>query len=126
MRKRRFEASVCSHSPTPQEPVKEIALSGFALTRAAPSVLPEPAQVTVRNGAYSGFSCVPEDIDLYLQMAEARSTAPLRILVGRDDGTDYTALQRPMELVPGRKSLGLVRSRNVRCQRMAPLALLMA
>ncbi|GAC1624862.1 MAG: hypothetical protein NVS9B10_11270 [Nevskia sp.] len=65
------------------------------------SLLPEAAQVIVRNGAYAGFSCVPDDLDLFLQMAEAGTAASLRVLVSRSDGTDYTRLQRPMELLPG-------------------------
>lgn len=65
------------------------------------SVLPEPAQVIVRNGAYSGFSCVPDDLELFLEMAEAGTPASLRVLVARSDANDYTRLHRPMELLPG-------------------------
>jgi len=65
------------------------------------SLLPEPGQITVRNGSFSGFSCVPEDLELFLQMAEAGTESSLRILVGRNDATDYTRLKRPLELLPG-------------------------
>ena len=43
MRRRRLEASPCSQLPIWQEPVKETALSGAALTSAWPSSPPEPA-----------------------------------------------------------------------------------
>lgn len=65
------------------------------------SVLPEPGQIIVRSGAYTGFSCVPEDFEIFLQMAEDGAEHPLRVIVGRDDGADYTRLQRPLELLPG-------------------------
>lgn len=65
------------------------------------SLLPEPGQVIVRTGAYAAFSCAPEDLELFLSMAEGSSDASLRVLVRRDDGTDYTRLQRPVELLPG-------------------------
>lgn len=65
------------------------------------SVLPEAGQMIVRNGAYTGFSCVPEDFELFLQMADSDAQQALRVFVMRDDGTDYTSLQRPVELMPG-------------------------
>lgn len=65
------------------------------------SLLPEANQVTVRNGPYSGFSCVPDDLELFLSIAEGGAAAELRILVRRDDDTDYTRLQRKIELLPG-------------------------
>lgn len=65
------------------------------------AVLAEPGQLTARTGAYAGFSCVPEDFELYLQMAEAGQAHPLRVLVPRGVKEDYTRLQRPLELLPG-------------------------
>jgi len=65
------------------------------------SVLPDAGQMIVRSGAYSGFSCVPEDFDLLLELAENGSQASLRVLVARDDATDYTRLKRPLDLMPG-------------------------
>src|SRR5487761_2681095 len=43
MRRRRLDASACSHSPTPQEPVKETAFNAGAAIKALPSVPPDPA-----------------------------------------------------------------------------------
>src|SRR6266568_3064100 len=52
MRKRRLEASACSHSPVAQEPVNDTALSGPALTSARPSSPPDPAtKLTTPLGA---------------------------------------------------------------------------
>ncbi|MBA4286129.1 MAG: type II secretion system protein GspL [Xanthomonadaceae bacterium] len=65
------------------------------------SVLPDAGQMIVRNGAYSGFSCVPDDFELLLQLAENGEQSSLRILVARDDATDYTRLNRRLELLPG-------------------------
>lgn len=65
------------------------------------SVLPDGGQVIVRNGPYAGFSCVPDDFELLLQLAENGTPAALRILVSRSDATDYTGLNRALELLPG-------------------------
>jgi general secretion pathway protein L len=65
------------------------------------SVLPEPHQLTARTGAFAGFSCVPEDFELFLQLAEAGTPHPLRVLVPLGSQEDYTRLQRPLELLPG-------------------------
>jgi len=65
------------------------------------SVLPDAGQMIVRNGAYAGFSCVPDDFELLLQLAENGEQSSLRILVARDDATDYTRLNRPLDLLPG-------------------------
>lgn len=72
-------------------------------------VLAEAAQITARTGACAGFSCLPEDFELYLQLAEppaemaSENAAPhaLRVLVPRGTAEDYTRLQRPVELLPG-------------------------
>src|SRR5437899_1165111 len=42
MRRRRLDASPCSHSPIWHEPVNEIALRGLAFTSAVPNSLPDP------------------------------------------------------------------------------------
>ena len=65
------------------------------------TVLAESGQMTARCGAYSGFSCVPEDFELFLQMAGGAEQTPLRMLVTREVTSDFTALQRPVELLPG-------------------------
>ena len=67
------------------------------------TVLPEPDHLTVRTGPYSGFSCVPQDFELFLQLAENGTAHPLRVLVTLGEQTDYTTLQRPLELLPGFK-----------------------
>src|ERR1700722_11060140 len=43
MRSRRLDASACSHSPTPHDPVKETAFSAGAAINDLPSVPPKPA-----------------------------------------------------------------------------------
>lgn len=68
---------------------------------AAWAVLAEPAQITARTGAYAGFSCLPQDFELFLQLAEGGTPHALRILVIQGASADYTALQRPLELLPG-------------------------
>ena len=65
------------------------------------SVLPEARHITVRTGPYSGFSCVPEDFELFLHLAEAGTEQSLRVLVPRFSQEDYTRMQRPLELLPG-------------------------
>lgn len=65
------------------------------------SVLPEDGQMIVRSGAYAGFSCVPDDFEWLLELAENGTPASLRVLVARNDSRDYTVLKRPLELVPG-------------------------
>jgi len=65
------------------------------------TVLPEPDHLTARTGAFSGFSCVPQDFELFLQLAENGVQHPLRVLVAMGEQVDYTALQRPLELLPG-------------------------
>jgi general secretion pathway protein L len=65
------------------------------------TVLPEPDHLTARTGAFSGFSCVPQDFELFLQLAENGTAHALRVLVALDTQVDYTALKRPLELLPG-------------------------
>ena len=65
------------------------------------TVLPEPDHLTARTGAFSGFSCVPQDFELFLQLAESGTPHSLRVLVPMGAQVDYTTLQRPLELLPG-------------------------
>lgn len=65
------------------------------------SVLPDAGQMIVRNGPYAGFSCVQDDFPLLLALAENGNEARLRVLVARDDGNDYTRLERTLDLMPG-------------------------
>jgi general secretion pathway protein L len=65
------------------------------------SALAEPQQVTVRTGAYSGFACGPDDLGLFLQMADPDKKALVRVVVARDFGADLTQLGWPVELLPG-------------------------
>jgi general secretion pathway protein L len=64
-------------------------------------VLAEAGQMTARTGDCAGFSCAPEDFEQFLQLAEGGSQHALRILVTRGVRSDFTALQRPLELLPG-------------------------
>lgn len=65
------------------------------------SALAEPDQVSVRNGAYSGFACVAEDLALFMQVADPDKKAILRIIVPRHFSPDFTQLGWPVELLPG-------------------------
>jgi len=65
------------------------------------TVLPEPDHLTTRTGPFSGFSCVPQDFELFLQLAENGKPHALRVLVALGTQVDYTTLQRPLELLPG-------------------------
>jgi general secretion pathway protein L len=67
------------------------------------TVLPEHDHLTVRTGAFSGFSCVPHDFELFLQLAEQGTPHSLRVLVPLGTEEDYTTLKRPLELLPGFK-----------------------
>lgn len=64
-------------------------------------VLAEHGQMTARTGACAGFSCAPEDFEQFLQLAEGGTPHPLRVLVTRGVRSDFTRLQRPLELLPG-------------------------
>jgi general secretion pathway protein L len=65
------------------------------------AVLWEPELITARCGAYAGFSCVPDDFELFLQLAENGSQHPLQVLIPRGTQHDFTHLQRQLELLPG-------------------------
>jgi general secretion pathway protein L len=65
------------------------------------SALAEPEQITVRTGANSGFACVPDDLPLFLQLADPEKKALLRIVVSRDFSGDLSRLEFPVELLPG-------------------------
>jgi general secretion pathway protein L len=66
--------------------------------------LAEPGRVTVRTGAWSGFACPPEDLGMYLQIADPDAKATLRLFVTRDVEFDFSAAGRPVELLPGNQS----------------------
>jgi general secretion pathway protein L len=63
--------------------------------------LAEAGRVTVRTGAYSGFSCTLADFEAYLQLADAPARVPLKLYVARDVDYDFTRLGRPIDLMPG-------------------------
>lgn len=65
------------------------------------NTLAEHDQVLVRNGAFSAFSCTPEDLEMLLQMADPDRKSTLRIIVPRDIAPDFTRLAWPVELLPG-------------------------
>jgi general secretion pathway protein L len=65
------------------------------------TVLAESDQATCRTSASGGFSCAPEDFELFLQMAEAGDAHPLRIYLPKGVRDDYSHLQRPIDLLPG-------------------------
>lgn len=68
------------------------------------SALAENEQITVRTAVYAGFACTPEDLPLYLQLAQAAPETALRIVVPRSYAADLTQLPHPTELLPGFES----------------------
>jgi len=63
--------------------------------------LAEPGRITVRTGAFTGFTCPLEDLATYLQLADPDGKIPLRLYVARELDHDFTRLGRPVELLPG-------------------------
>lgn len=64
------------------------------------TALVDTGRVTVRTGAYTGFSCALEDLESYLQLADPAAQVPLRLFLPRGVEHDFTRLQRPLELMP--------------------------
>ena len=67
------------------------------------NALAEPGRVTVRTGAFTGFSCALADFESYLQLADPDGKAALRVFVSRDVDYDFTRLNRGLELLPGHR-----------------------
>lgn len=71
------------------------------------SVLAERRHMTVRTGICCGFCCLPEEFEIYLQLADVGRADPasavqgLRILMTQNAAADFTKLQRPVELIAG-------------------------
>ncbi len=65
------------------------------------TALAEAEQVVVRNAAFGGFSCAPDDLVAYLQMADAEKSHTLRLLIPSKAGLDYSRIDWPVELLPG-------------------------
>ncbi|HEU0195849.1 MAG TPA: type II secretion system protein GspL [Nevskiaceae bacterium] len=65
-------------------------------------VLVEPDQVTVRSGAYAGFSCTREDLPVFLEIAEhGNGPQALRALLCDAVGGDFDVPGHRVELLPG-------------------------
>ena len=65
------------------------------------SGLAEAGRVTVRTGAWTGFTCAAGDLDAYLKLADPEARMPLRLFVTRDVEFDFSHIGRPLELLPG-------------------------
>lgn len=65
------------------------------------SALAEADHVLVRSGSFAAFSCVPDDLEMLLQMADPERKSTLRIVIPREVSPDFTRLQWPVELLPG-------------------------
>jgi general secretion pathway protein L len=63
--------------------------------------LAEAGRVTVRTGAWTGFSCVLDDLGTCLQIADPEGRTPVRLFVARDAESDFSRAGRPLELLPG-------------------------
>ena len=81
------------------------------------SALAEDEQISVRSAAYGGFSCVPDDLPLYLQAAGIAADTVLRIIVPRSFHGDLTRLEQPVELLPGFASPLEALLQNLRLER---------
>lgn len=69
------------------------------------SLLAEAGLWSARTGFCAGFSAVPDDAELLLQLADGEGPAhSVRVLVLRDADADFTRLTRPVELLPGYQS----------------------
>lgn len=65
------------------------------------TALAEPGHASVRTGLYAGFGCMAEDLEMFLGLAEGETKKPLRILISKGVDTDFTRLERELELLPG-------------------------
>lgn len=65
------------------------------------SALAERDHVLVRHGRFNAFSCLYDDLELCLELADPERQASLRIVVPRDVVADFTRLPWPVELLPG-------------------------
>jgi len=63
--------------------------------------LAESGHVTVRTGAWTGFTCALADLGTYLRIADPDARTPLRLFVTRDVDFDFSQAGRPVELLPG-------------------------
>jgi general secretion pathway protein L len=63
--------------------------------------LAESGRVTVRTGAWTGFSCALDDLASYLLIADPDARAAVRLFVTRDVEFDFSRAGRPLELLPG-------------------------
>lgn len=63
--------------------------------------LAEAGRVTMRTGAYTGFTCTLEDLGTYLQIADPEARASVRLFITRDVEFDFSRAGRPLELLPG-------------------------
>jgi general secretion pathway protein L len=63
--------------------------------------LAESGRVTVRTGAWTGFTCALDDLGAYLQIADPDARSALRLFVARDVESDFSRAGRPVELLPG-------------------------
>lgn len=63
--------------------------------------LAEAGRVTVRTGAWTGFTCALEDLGTCLQIADPDGRAAVRLFVARDAESDFSRAGRALELLPG-------------------------
>jgi len=66
--------------------------------------LAEAGRVTMRTGAYTGFTCTFEDLGTCLQIADPEARMAVRLFVTRDVEFDFSRSGRPLELLPGHAS----------------------
>lgn len=64
------------------------------------TALVEHELCTVRSGDSSGFTCRRDDLATYLDLADADRSLPLTAITPRDVPTDFSALQRSVDVLP--------------------------
>lgn len=62
------------------------------------------AQVLVRNGPWSAFSCAAEDLIPYLTIADPEKAGTLRLFVTDGNRTDWSLFEWPVVLMPGHRT----------------------
>ncbi|MCI0749502.1 MAG: type II secretion system protein GspL [Nevskiales bacterium] len=78
------------------------------------TALVDADRITVRTGAFSGFVCTLDELPATVSLADPEGRASLQIHLPRDNEHDFTALNRPVNLLPGHDSTLSVLTRNWR------------
>jgi general secretion pathway protein L len=67
-------------------------------------LIEDKGTLIARTAAFQSFSCVADDLPIYLQIADPDNRYALRVFVTPASSPDFTQLGRPVELLPGHRS----------------------